>query len=650
MPSSSRSSLTSLLIAAAVLAAISAMIVGTILLASGAQQPILASSLVVFGSLALCLYPAGWSLSAFSSTGLLGVGLCVAGAGATMGWMFSRHAELSPLAALGAWGFALALLLLAALVQDLQQGWRMWFERADWGIAGAFLLLALLARCLGHPSLAVDEHEHFKEIMSGYPNLPGSPWSLTSLRVPLFIDDAIFAVAVLLRGVFDPLDTAKFVTVLAASLSVAAWYLVVRVFASRCVAASAAILLLFLGLHWVNSRFLYLYPFDFASVSIGTLCLVLALERRLLFPAVLAGATLAFALAARRIGFMMVPLFAYTCLDYFAGAPRGQRRTLLWVMLTTATTTAFSYAPMFLDEVSIRNFGRIFDALDAQQKTLAAFGMATKSEAVVAILGDAWGQFFIQGHDIPRHLLRQTGALLDPIFALLFAIGAVGSLLSIRTQRCSRLQLVGLLLCTLAMALSFPLDSTGPHGLARRMSCASFFLAWIAATGAFMLSARVMRGSAVAAVCIGLSVTSLLMNAYYLKTHYLRPPSDRWHYDYGGSRAALLSFVRKAALQGARVVVLNHPFLGAQQAHFDLPLVSEANSIDEVRDQLAVPFQGTRIVVIPSAVVTGFSPDVYNQLSGESPALFWSDGPPDPQGIPQFRYAVLRRNDIQQAS
>jgi hypothetical protein len=489
-------------------------------------------------------------------------------------------------------------------------------------------------------SLSVDEHEVFREIMSRYPDSAGAPWELSSTRFPFLIHDAILAVATMLRPAIDPLDTAKLTVIGAASLSVAGWYLTVRVFGSRVLASSAATLLLFVGLHWVNSRFLYLYPFDMASLSVGILCLVLAFERRLLFPAVVAGTTLAFALTFRRIGLMMVPLFGYMCLDYFTVIGQTERKRVVGLTLALITSAAFAYAPMTLDELSLKNFGRISEAIGAQEQRLAAFGL-TRCEAVAVILGDAVRQLFVQGHDIQRHLLRPKGALLDPVFSLLLAIGAVLSLLSARRQRSSRFQLIGLFLCVLPMALSFPLDSSEPHGLARRMSCASFFLAWIAAGGAIGLAGRVLRGWAAATMVVGLCLTSLGINLYYLKTHYISPAPETWHYDYGGSRAALLRFVRNAASRGVKVIVLNHPFLGAQQAHFDLPWLFEANNSAEVRAQLTVPFDGTRMVVIPSPYVTGSPKVIYQQLEDLVPPVSWSDGPPDMQGIPLYSYATL---------
>lgn len=557
-----------------------------------------------------------------------------------MSWLFMHHAELAPIPALMAWVSAIGCVLLAALLSDLRQGWQRCFDSVDWAMAGMFFLLAFAARCVGHMSFSVDEQEVFREIMGRYPDPAGVPWELSGTRFPFLIHDAILAAATMLRPAIDPLDTAKLIVMSAASLSVAAWYLTVRVFGSRVLASSAAILLLFLGLHWVNSRFLYLYPFDMASLSVGILCLVLAFERRLLFPAVMAGATLAFALTYRRIGLMMVPLFAYICLDYLAVLGQTERRRVIGFTLAVIISAAFAYAPMTLDEYSFENFGRISEAIGAQEQRLAAFGL-TRHKAAAVILGDAVQQLFVQGYDIQRHLLRPKGALLDPVFSLLLAIGVVVSLLSAHRQRSSRFQLIGLFLCVLPMVLSFPLDSTEPRGLARRMSCASFFLAWIAAGGGVALAGRVLRGRAAATMVVGLCLASLSINFYYLKSHYISPAPETWHYDYGGSRAALLRFVRSAASRGVKVIVLNHPFLGAQQAHYDLPWIFEANNSAEIRSQLGVPFDGIRMVVLPTSYITGSPKAVYQQLEDLIPAVSWSDGPPDMQGIPLYSYATL---------
>ena len=88
-------------------------------------------------------------------------------------------------------------------------------------------------------------------------------------------------------------------------------------------------------------------------------------------------------------------------------------------------------------------------------------------------------------------------------------------------------------------------------------------------------------------------------------------------------------------------MVLNHPFLGTQQSNFDLPSVIEANNLEELRAQITQPFEVTRMVVIPTSVVTGFEPDTYSRLSDLIPLFDWAAGPPDGDGIPQFRYATL---------
>ena len=75
----------------------------------------------------------------------------------------------------------------------------------------------------------------------------------------------------------------------------------------------------------------------------------------------------------------------------------------------------------------------------------------------------------------------------------------------------------------------------------------------------------------------------------------------------------------------------------------DLPRISVASSIDEIRSLLANPNSGTYMVVVPTSFVTKVPDSFYSQLSDIIPVQFWADGPPDPHKIPQFRYAVLNR-------
>lgn len=629
-----------------VAAAITAVTLGGLMLALGTASPVLAAGFLLAGSAGLCMPLTNSDVSRSAGQRRMPQLLCIASAVAIQIWLFtegSAFGELFPLQALLLWIVALSLPLLAALRSDLNSSHQRCFEAPDWRLAGIFFLLALAARLLGPQSLSVDEFGVLKQVMRHYPQPLGAPWAWSLDNFPMFIHDALFAVSIGLRSLVDPIDTMKCVVCLVSAISVGAWYLVVRLFAPRFVASSAAILLLFFGLHWVNSRFLYLYPFDMASLTVGMLCIVLAFERKLLFPAVMAGISLAFAASGRRIGFMMVPLFAYICLDYIVGAQRAERGRALRVPLLIAATALFAYAPIIFNGDPFGNLDRIAEASTAHRNELARFGM-TRGEALLAILGDFLWQFFVAGYDIPRHLLRMNAPLLDPVFTVLLALGTVSMLLGLRRRRSSRLQIVGLFLTVLPMALTFPLDSAYPHGLARRMNCSSFFVAWIAAGGTAALAARLVKDSIAAALSIGLCLASLGYNAYYVAAYCLRPSLDYWHYDYGGSRRELLRFVRRAAAHGTKVLVLNHQFLGAADSHYDLPLVVDANDLNDVRAQLAVPFDGNRMVVIPTLVVTNFPAETYSQLADVVPEKLWADGPPDPVGTPQFRYAVLPAN------
>ena len=642
-PSSGASSIRATI---SVIAATTAIAVGFLALALGMTHPVFAAALLFAGS---TLFFMPLTDSVFGRNGCnrkVPQLLCIAAAVAIQIWLFAKgsvYGELFPLRALLLWIAAVSLLLLAALRSDLNSSRQRCFETADWKLAGLFFLLALACRLLGPQSFTVDEAGVFIEVMRSYPRPLGAPWAWSSDNFPMFIHDSFFAVSVGLRSFFDPIDTMKFVVCFVSAISVAAWYLVVRLFAPRFLASSAAILLLFFGLHWVNSRFLYLYPFDMASLTVGILCIVLAFERKLLFPAAMTGVSLAFAVSGRRIGLIMVPLFAYICMDYLLGTPRGERGRAVRISLVVIAATLFTYTPIFFNGDPFGNLDRIAEAATAHRSELARFGM-TSGEALLAILGDSLWQFFVAGYDVPRHLLRMNAPLLDPVFSALFPLGAVSMLLSLNKRRASRFQAVGLFLTVLPMALTFPLDSAYPHGLARRMNCSSFFLAWIAAVGSAALTTRLAKGSIATVLTIGLCIASLGFNAYYVAALYFKPSLDVWHYDYRVSSRVLIDFARKTAAQGTKVVVLNHAFLGTIGTHPDLPLVVDAKSLDELRAELRAPFNGSRMVVIPTLVVTNFPAEIYSQLADVVPATLWVDGPPDMQAVPQFRYAELPAN------
>jgi hypothetical protein len=511
------------------------------------------------------------------------------------------------------------------------------FQPLDLYLALTIFAISFGVRLLIPMSMAVDERLHFAEMLTYQKTLPVSPWALTGTGYPWLIHRIIF----LLTNVFSPVATTFFITkalvACMGGLSVAFCFLTVRVFSSRAKALTAAILLILLGWHWLNSRFGYIYPYDLACTSLCVLAAAVALQHQRFGASIIAGVAMGCALILQKFG-MVVPVFVgLLCLDYFLLQSNGNRRKIVYITSAIFLVAALCYLPFLIANGGLPRSSRI-EALDnVRARTLSRFNL-TAMQAFFVMFKDSLWQLQIKMYDIPRHVFRIGKPLLDPIFSALFFVGLVTSLRYIITRRESRIQLVGLIVFIVPMAVSFPLDSDIPRGLARRMLGTSFFCAWLASSGAIMLSSRLVRTKNIGLCSVVVAIASLLCNAWYIKTEYQQMPATTWEFDYGGKRAAVLKLCQSLYRPGMSVIVLNDRFSSIKNISDARMPCKTLESIEQIKSYL-IGSRAWNVVILPWTSIAHPNSTIIGDLSGLIPPSNWILAGSDTYGKPLHAYA-----------
>lgn len=619
---------------------------GIWLLESTSRRYELAYSLLAVGVGAVIFLPKWCNLASILTSGLLGVVACLILA-VVCQWRIYGDVLANPNGNFDriilAWSISLICVALASRIHDAsrnaKEGARL-FQRSDLFLALGLGAIAFAVRLLGYTSAAVDEVILFSE-MTYFDLREDMPyWRITGTGYPVLIHRIIYLLSRFLDPIIDKFNLYKSLAALMGAVSIGAWYLVIRVYAPRYIALSASTALLFLGWHWVNSRFAYIYPYDMANLAIGTLCAVIAFERRRYLPAVLVGFIITYSFLLKKFGVMMIPFFIYIFLDYLITSKRGERKRIVWVAVAIMGAAVFAYIPMVMGNFEEVDSPLVARAIADRVKRLPEFNL-TPITAFFAIFLDAFRQLQIETYDIFRHIFRLHKPILDPMLSLLFSVGLLFALLKACQRRECRLQVVGLFLFIMAMVISFPLDSLEPRGLSRRMVGASFFVAWIAASGAEVLASRLVQLRYVAGATFMLCFVSLMINFYYLRAYYMAPDPEAWYRDYGGARANMLQFSRRMARKGLSVVVLNDHVSSIQAGNHDMPDLKIAQSVDEIRSMVRSKGRRWYVIVVPWGVYTQISPQVVEQLTDLAPLNAWIPGPVDLQDIPTLRYAFV---------
>jgi hypothetical protein len=625
--------------------ALIALFLGVTALESDNPPLLYAYSLLLGGALVLIAMPRSWCLSMFAATRNLGVTLCLLAAGFFLVWLIpdapALYAHMQN-ATLLKWGGAILCLFVAALVRDLQrsQSQRRLFSPADWLLAVVFTVIALALRLMAPPSAAVDETMVFSEMQYRLLNQkPMLLWGFSTVGVLHLLHYITFLVTQSLSNLIDPFALTKIIVSSMGSISVGALYLLVRIYAARYVAVTAASILVMMGWHWINSRFNYVYPHDMANIALGSLCAVAAFETRRATPAFLTGLVIAYTILLQKIGLMLTPFVLFLFVDHYVSSGRGSRKNVCITAAIIVASALLVYFPALTGASNEGANSNIQLAMTVRWQGLVA-GITNEALKMVFVLFDSFYQLQVQMFDIPRHLWRNGEPILDPMSSVLFSVGMVFAVVHVFRKRECRMQLAGLLIFMLPMALSYPLNSESPHGLARRMIGSSFFVAWIASYGAEVLASRLVSSISVARVCVMLGSIVMAINLFHLRSTNWHLKRSIWTSDEGGSRAAMIKASREFARVGYKTVVLDGHYTAINDMNFDLPNLHIAPNLQELRQMITTPRDRWLVVILPSGLNSAAAPDNIQQLADIIPPSEWVFGPADINRIPMLRYAI----------
>ena len=441
----------------------------------------------------------------------------------------------------------------------------------------------------------------------------------------------------------DTLQAAKLPNVVFGGLSVAVLYAAVRLVASRRIAATAALCLVWLTWPWILSRMYYSYSGDLLWIGLATTLVMggFAADRMALAAAGAIAAALGVAWVKSAV--LAAPWVLLICAERIV-ARRAWRPRALAVPAACAFTLAVAVAPIAAQLYAQPDFlWRYQDVLRQRTKLLDQAGLSTLD----GYLGGAIGAFTVlQAHEAPlgRHIARLKYPALDPITSALATLGACWALWRWRRDWGARIALAGFLVFLWPAVSSYPTEA-GP-AVSRRMIGSAFFVCWLAGYGADVLTRTTLPARRRLAAMLALGGAAIVLNMYYLRTAY---DTRLYHLaeEMGVNRAAIIHALREAAATGP---VFFHPTRTTETAlagTVDLPYVIQVNTVDDVRQGL-LRFPGRLCtVVLPSDTLAEVT-DVNEWIAALAdivPPSAWQFGDSDPIGTPYFRRALVRVPD-----
>jgi hypothetical protein len=536
--------------------------------------------------------------------------------------------------------------------------WRPY--RSDLWISLGVFLLAFVLRCfmlVTRSPISIDDEVHFfgANLSTGTP--PAfSPFQNLNAFPGLWYW-IVYFIYPWIKPFVDRYAFEKMLAAASGAVSIAAWYLVVRIYSGRMIALCTASLLCFLGWHWVNSRFLYVYPFDIGLISLAALSAVAGLRGRVLWLAVVAGVFSCLTLVSQRIGLIVIPFIGYLLLDCFVTSAAVNRRAVVRFGLVWIGSIVLMFLPILIYLLRMDTAEGFMPkqsfAAAGRARSLANIGLS-EVQAWLLMTKDVFKQLLVSESDSVRHVFRIGGPILDPVFSLLFLLGLFVAIRESRTQQWARLVLVGFVLFALPMALAFPMDGGPDRGLARRMLGTCFFVAWSAGLGAEVLSRRIVPNRFQAPFIGMLCFLSGIINVHSLFSSYISPSVlsvatvDK---DLGVQRASAILTVRGLAQSGIKTLYLGDkeplPKLlntkDIKTALGDFPNAEQVVSVDSLRAILQSMSGKSAFVVVPAstATISKHHQDIPTQLADLVPSYLWVPGPVDQHGIPTLWYAFV---------
>lgn len=517
------------------------------------------------------------------------------------------------------------------------------FSLRDFVVAGALVGLTFLLRIQGPTTMATDEAYVFVDILRWQHHYSGTVFDMSTVSFPKVFYALMRGAITVLEPYAEAFAVLKGLSAISAAISVGLWFLALRSLTSLRVALIASTLIAFSGWHWVNSRFVYIYPLDMLIMSLGFLSGILFFYRNRVYASVGLLAAVVLSLLTKKIAIMLCPLIGLMALDTLVFRQKSENDEMLFcakishlffcgVLMIAPLLIVQYYQPTRAG--SQDQWFRFAQALQARSQYLARWNL-TPFTSIPYIFKDAVLQLYVQGYDIPRHLFLLKGPLVSPFLFWPSLAGACVSLWQFRSKPLARLSIIGLVLFLCPMVFSFPLDSQSPHGLARRMIGAIYFLAILSAIAVGFV-ATILDRIRVGWLLAGMVIIAVGYDNYVGYTqNYMKQPSYRWSTDHGLQRAALVQAARRAAKSYDEVLVMRHSRAELMGTTKDLPSVRDVPSINAAKDAI-VNRKGTLALIMlgsfrtPEEAIKLAAPAFSEVVSEDR----WVAGPLDPNGFP----------------
>ena len=549
------------------------------------------------------------------------------------------------------WFSGIAVSLFSAFCFDRLRGNHLpTLPRGEVLMCVGLFVLALGARAWGATTLVPDEFLHTNNVLwlpeRRYPPVLGALPEDGYPHVLLYLQMLLHEIT---APLFHIIVLQKWMSYISGALSIVFWYGVVRLFSTRLIAVCASLLLIFFGWHWLNSRFIYAYPPDIATIALGILALAIALRTRSMLFASVAGLALAMGFLLQKSGLLLLPFMGYMGIEALLAAPKEHRKSIILIGTVLAIAFCVSYEPILIDHARGSYSMPLQDrAIRERAELLPKLGF-NQFTAIGYMFFDAFKQFQVSIHDFPRHIFRPHAPLLDPIFSALFTVGFVYCLANVRRSSVARLCIVGLLVFILPMAFSFPVNDS-ERGLARRMLGTSLFLAWIASLGAVVIASRFFNKNKLSVAAVCLCSISAVLNVWYYLAIYTKQSGHDWYSTgiRGLQSVAMIDLALAADRQQIPSIFLegySATLMGLADENIGkAAYFRQVKSSTEIRSALMDRPGVLQLVVLPwdSKAVPRDSQAVVQELSDIIPPYLWIAGAKDQDGIPMVRYAFVR--------
>jgi hypothetical protein len=527
------------------------------------------------------------------------------------------------------------------------------WSRVDSLVALILFAVAFWLRASGPMTGVTDEIWVLGEFGGLLNNPKDKFWGVSGMSFPYLLHWMNAGIYKLVQGFFGKMEYLKLSVAAAAALSVPTLFGVVRIFAPRSVAFTAGLALTFMGWHWVNSRFMYVYPYDIGLIGLGVWLSVVAFEKRRFSAAVGVGFLWVYTLLATKISIVLIPFTLVLALDYQFRGSRKDKLAIAKLCAVIVMVAVLAYAPVLIDNtrglyssssMSQGLFWRYQQAVEAKRLHLERFEL-NQFSAFFYVYFDVFRQFLFVSKDFYRHYFRPLEPLLDPASAALFMLGLVFAIAYALRRRDCRIAIYGLLIFILPAVLAFPLDSGEKNALARRFVGTSFFLAWLISMGAYSVAKLIFHGTARHVVVVASGFIIALFNLYLYQAVYLSQGPKNWLAHQGLDIAAMMREIENGQRMGAKVIVLNGPWVLDHNVLSGFKPVDVVGSTAEVRNLISSSPAGLVYVVIPAAT-PGRAYHVrrtIEELADVVAPTYWRPGYKAPQGYPLNYNAIVER-------